>query len=114
MRIQHTVALRQSTRDNLKIEINYMMRCHILPLVRRTVYLPWNENALTVLCLEPLEIFAAKTVALLNRAAPRDLFDIYKMQKHKLLDEAQNALYKKNVMFYTAIASEFTPQNWLR
>lgn len=36
------------TKDNLKIEINYMLRCHVLPVARREVRLPWNEEKLTV------------------------------------------------------------------
>ena len=48
-------------KDNLKIEINYMLRCHVLPVSRRPVYLPWNDQELTVLNVDPLEIFSAKT-----------------------------------------------------
>ena len=33
-------------KDNLKIEINYMLRCHVLAPVRRTVNLPWLEQEL--------------------------------------------------------------------
>ena len=60
-------------KDNIKLEINYMLRCHVLPVARRKVKLPWNEEKLTVLSVAPLEIFASKTVALLTRTAPRDL-----------------------------------------
>lgn len=35
-------------KDNLKIEINYMLRCHVLPVSRRPVYLPWNDQELTL------------------------------------------------------------------
>ena len=35
-------------KDNLKIEINYMLRCHILPVTRKQVGLPWNDKELTV------------------------------------------------------------------
>lgn len=31
-------------RDNLKIEINYMLRCHVLPIARREVTLSWNQD----------------------------------------------------------------------
>ena len=31
-------------KDKLKIEINYMLRCHVLAPVRRTVNLPWLEQ----------------------------------------------------------------------
>lgn len=35
-------------RDNLKIEINYMLRCHVFPVSRRSVVLPWLDRKLTV------------------------------------------------------------------
>lgn len=99
-------------KDNLKIEINYMLRCHVLPVTRRTVCLPWTSQIFTVLSVDPKEIFAAKTVALLNRSAPRDLYDIFNMQKYGLLDETQEPLFKKCVMFYSAIASENVPEEF--
>lgn len=68
-------------KDNLKIEINYMLRCHVFPVARREVKLPWSEVILTVLSVSPLEIFASKTVALLTRTAPRDLYDMHNMVK---------------------------------
>lgn len=97
-------------KDNLKIEINYMLRCHVMPVSRRKVNLPWNEERLTVLSVEPLEIFSAKTVALLNRAAPRDLYDMFNMQKFGLFDETEEQELRKCIMFYAAIASEKVPK----
>ena len=49
-------------KDNLKIEINYMLRAHVLPTTRRAVRLPWNNGELTVLsvamcCLFPADRF---------------------------------------------------------
>lgn len=99
-------------KDNLKIEINYMLRCHVLPVSRRLVHLPWNDTELMVLSVDPMEIFAAKTVALLNRAAPRDLYDMFNMQKYGLFDETQERLFKKCVMFYSAISSENVPAEY--
>ena len=99
-------------KDNLKIEINYMLRCHVLPVSRRLVHLPWNDTELTVLSVDPMEIFAAKTVALLNRAAPRDLYDMFNTQKYGLFDETQERLFRKCVMFYSAIASENVPERF--
>lgn len=99
-------------KDNLKIEINYMLRCHVLPVSRRLVYLPWNDTELMVSSVDSMEIFAAKTVALLNRAAPRDLYDMFNMQKYGLFDETQERLFKKCVMFYSAIASENVPAEY--
>ena len=73
--------------------------------------MPWNDQELTVLNVDPLEIFSAKTVALLNRAAPRDLYDMFNMQKYGLFDETQEPLFRKCIMFYAAIASEYFDLN---
>ena len=96
-------------RDNLKIEINYMLRCHVLEPRRRAVKLPWLEQDLTVLSVEPIEIFASKIVALLNRAAPRDLFDLSNMLRFGLFDESEQEMLRKCIVFYSAIGSEETP-----
>lgn len=99
-------------KDNIKIEINYMPRCHVLPPVRRTVNLPWLQQELTVLSVDPLEIYGSKIVALLNRAAPRDLYDIHTMLQYGLFDETQEPMLKKCVMFYSAIGSETVPEQF--
>lgn len=96
-------------KDNLKIEINYMLRCHVLPLARRMVYLPWDENELSVLSVAPLEIFASKTVALLSRSAPRDLYDMHNMVRFGLFDEGEQDLLRKCAVYYSAIAAETPP-----
>ena len=93
-------------KDNIKIEINYMIRCHILPVTRRKVNLPWLSEELTVLSVAPMEIFASKIVALLNRTAPRDLYDIHNLLKLGLFDESQQDLLKKCIVFYACIGSE--------
>ena len=93
-------------KDNIKIEINYMLRCHVLPVARREVKLPWNEEKLTVLSVAPLEIFASKTVALLTRTAPRDLYDMYNMVKYGLFDESEEAMLRKCAVLYSAIGAE--------
>ena len=99
-------------KDNIKIEINYMLRCHVLPVARREVKLPWNEEKLTVLSVAPLEIFASKTVALLTRTAPRDLYDMYNMVKYGLFDESEEAMFRKCAVFYSAIGAECPPEKF--
>ena len=99
-------------KDNLKIEINYMLRCHVLAPVRRTVNLPWLEQELTALSVDPLEIYGSKIVALLNRAAPRDLYDIHTMMEYGLFDESQEPMLKKCVMFYSTIGSDNIPDRF--
>lgn len=99
-------------RDNLKIEINYMLRCHVLPVCFRGIALPWSDETRTVLCVDPLEIFAAKSVALMNRAAARDLYDMYNLEEKGLLDFASKAVFRQSIIFYTAIASEHVPEHF--
>lgn len=99
-------------RDNLKIEINYMLRCHILPIAKREVKLPWNQDRFTVLSVAPLEIFASKTVALLTRTAPRDLYDMHNMVKYGLFDESEENILRKCAVFYSAIGTERPPEKF--
>ena len=99
-------------RDNLKIEINYMLRCHVLEPRRRAVRLPWLDRELSVLSVDPLEIFASKIVALINRAAPRDLYDLNNMLKYGLFDESEQELLRKCVVFYSAIGTEEAPTSF--
>lgn len=99
-------------RDNLKIEINYMLRCHVLSVARREVNFPWNQDRLTVLSVSPLEIFASKTVALLTRTAPRDLYDIFNMVRYGLFDESEEDMLRKCAVFYSAIGAEQPPERF--
>lgn len=99
-------------KDNLKIEINYMLRAHVLPLMRRNVRLPWGDEKLTVLSVAPIEIFASKIVALINRTAARDLYDINNMCKYGLFDESEEALLRKCVMLYSVIAADAVPERF--
>lgn len=99
-------------KDNLKIEINYMLRCHIFPVSRRAVGVPWDGKELTVLSVHPMEIFSAKAVALLNRSAARDLYDMFNLQRYGLFDESQEGMFKKCIIFYSAIASETVPEHF--
>lgn len=96
-------------KDNLKIEINYMLRCHVLPLERRPVKLPWLKEKVNVLAVASLEIFAAKIVALLSRTAPRDLYDIANLQKYDFFSADELALLRRCAVFYSAIAAEQAP-----
>jgi len=62
-------------KDNLKIEINYSMRHHILLFIEKQTevfFLPsYNIRALS-----SLELFGSKIKALLERTAARDLYDV--------------------------------------
>ena len=62
--------------------------------------------------MAPLEIFASKTVALLTRTAPRDLYDMYNMVKYGLFDESEEAMLRKCAVFYSAIGAERPPEKF--
>lgn len=93
-------------KDNIKIEINYMLRCHVFEEEHRKVDIQWIDSELKVLCVNPIEIFASKIVALLNRAAPRDLYDISNMIRYGIFDDNQREMLRKCCVFYNAISSE--------
>lgn len=88
-------------KDNIKVEINYSLRAHILPIE------PVETNVLgkklVVRRLSKTELFASKIVALLSRTAPRDLYDIHNMIKQGVFSAEENELLKKCVVFYWAL-----------
>jgi predicted nucleotidyltransferase component of viral defense system len=97
-------------KDNIKIEINYSLRSHVLPLTRRAIATLGIFTSTTVHSLDPIEIFGAKIVALLTRAAARDLYDVYNMVCHNLFDTAQEELLRKCIVFYTAVGADSVPE----
>jgi predicted nucleotidyltransferase component of viral defense system len=99
-------------RDNVKIELNYSLRCHVLPLEHRSIVTQGFLSEADVLSVAPIEIFASKIVALLSRAAARDLYDINNMLCFRLFDETQEDLLRKCVVFYSAIGSETVPETF--
>lgn len=96
-------------KDNIKVEINYMLRCHVLETGQRHFVSSWEPIGVSVLSVAPIEIFASKIVALINRTAPRDLYDIYNLVKFGLIDESEEPLLRKCVVFYSAIGAESPP-----
>lgn len=96
-------------KDNVKIEINYSLRAHILLCKNSESKMPEIFDKITIRTLDPIEIFASKIIALLNRAAPRDLFDLNNMIIFELFGQDELLLLKKCVVFYAAIATEITP-----
>jgi len=90
--------------DNIKVEINYSLRAHVIPPVRRPIETFGVFEPASVLSLSPVEIFAAKIVALLTRAAARDLYDLNNAVYFGLFDETQSEILRKCTVFYSAVA----------
>ena len=88
-------------KDNIKVEINYSLRAHILPIERvETTVL---GKTVGVRRLAKTELFASKIVALLSRTAPRDLYDIHNMIRQSVFFDEETELLKKSVVFYRAL-----------
>lgn len=96
-------------KDNIKIEINYMLRCHVLEIGQRYFQSTWQSAGVSVLSVDPVEIFGSKIVALMNRTAVRDLYDVYNLVKFGLFHEPQRQLLRKCVVFYSAIGADSPP-----
>ena len=94
------------TRDAIKIEVNYSLRCHVLPFVSIPIETLGLFSETVVLSVAPIEIFAGKINALLNRTAARDLYDMNNMVKFNLFDESESSLLRKCVLFYLTISSD--------
>lgn len=92
-------------RDNIKIEINYSMRCHILPIHQTEVKIDVLDTGIKINALAPVELFGSKIKALLERTAARDLYDIYNMIRFRVFDKGEMTMLRKCVLFYKAVGS---------
>ena len=91
--------------DNIKIEINYMNRVHILETKNIKVSTDvFEDKHLSIHCIHPIEIYAAKLCALLSRTTARDLYDVYTLSKYNLFDNEEKRLLKQCFMLeYIAV-----------
>lgn len=92
--------------DNIKIEINYSDRCHVLQTLERHINIDFLGDA-SIHVLHPIELFASKINALVNRGAMRDLYDVYNMLQYRVFqkDEELEELRKIFVFYYSVGAS---------
>ncbi|MCM1387304.1 MAG: nucleotidyl transferase AbiEii/AbiGii toxin family protein [Bacillus sp. (in: Bacteria)] len=97
--------------DNIKIEINYSMRIHIFPLVYRQIQTGGVLEEFGALSVDGTELFGSKIKALLDRTAPRDLYDVDNMIKYGLFHghEEKNML-RKCAVFYMAVGNREVPE----
>ena len=92
-------------KDMIKIEINYSLRTHVLPSEDRVFVTDAFGEPIKVRTVAAMEIFAAKTNALISRAAARDLYDFCNMADMKLfLDEED--LFRKCIIYYATISAK--------
>ena len=92
-------------KDNIKIEINYSLRSHVLEAEERSIITEHLSSEYKVKSLAPLEIYGSKINALLSRAATRDLYDTRNMIHFGLFDESEQGTLRKCIVFYAAISA---------
>jgi len=85
--------------DMLKLEINYLKRITLLP--PQIMRIDRLDRNIEFLCLDFLELLATKSIALLNRYTPRDLFDVYQMVNFP--QRIKKNLLKMLLIFYGII-----------
>ena len=92
--------------DNIKIEINYMLKAHIYePVIVKTKNYGLIGEV-EVRTIDPIEIFGSKLVALMARSTPRDLYDFFYMINANIFNEAEIKKIKRCAVFYRAISNE--------
>lgn len=92
-------------RDMIKIEINYSLRSHILLPENRILVTEAFGVPISVRTVASMEIFAAKTNALMSRAAARDLYDFCNMAEQRIFS-GQEDMFRKCIIFYATISAK--------
>lgn len=95
------------TRDMMKVELNYSLRSHVFEPEYHDLLTDAFGDNVRLRTVHPIEIFAAKTNALLSRAAARDLYDFINLIIADLFSEqAEHDLFRKSIVFYATISAE--------
>lgn len=84
--------------DNIKVEINFIDRVHVGPLVSKKVN--YFNKEVSILTLDANELYGMKIAALINRSKPRDLYDIYQISD---LSGFDNDSLRKCAIFYLSL-----------
>lgn len=92
-------------KDNIKFDINYVMRAHLYDIENRPIIPKEFNMDNKVSSLNSIEIYGSKINALNNRAATRDLYDVYKLIISEKLKGKMDQL-RKSVIFYYVMSSD--------
>ena len=94
-------------RDKIKFEINYVDRLPSLPVEKRLLVHPFELiGDVNVLTYPAEELFAGKIRACLERATPRDIYDVDMIIKN--MDMINEVLLRKLSIFYLCLSSSDT------
>ena len=102
------------SRDKIKLDINYLARCHVFAPIESTINHPFDPNkTIKVFHLRDVEIFGSKIGAFFERTKPRDLYDLYSLSESGLMaTEKERNLFRKCTVFYSTIGND-GQENWL-
>lgn len=98
-------------KDMIKIELNYLLRAHILEPTYRDILNDVFKSNIKIRTVAPLEIFSAKGNALISRAAARDLYDWGNLIEQNLFADEKD-LFRKCFVFYTTITADNVRGNY--
>ncbi|NCU28754.1 MAG: nucleotidyl transferase AbiEii/AbiGii toxin family protein [Candidatus Moranbacteria bacterium] len=88
-------------RDNIKVEINYLNRVHLYEKQKIRIKTPLFESNTDIRIVNKYDLFGSKISALINRAKPRDLYDINKMIENDMNMDVEEL--KKSAIFYALL-----------
>ena len=91
-------------RDNIKVEINYSMRNHIFSPVMKRINLNFLQKNYEIKTLTSIELAGSKIKALIERNAPRDLYDVNNLLKMNVIAKNEQNLLRKIVLFYWVVS----------
>ena len=96
------------SRDKIKLDINYLNRCHIFAPQESAIIHPFEDNrTIKVFHLQAVETFGSKISAFFERTKPRDLYDLYSLSQSSLFSsEQEKHLLRKCAVFYSTIGDE--------
>jgi predicted nucleotidyltransferase component of viral defense system len=102
------------SRDKIKLDINYLARCHVFTPVESTISHPFDqEKTIQVFHLRDIEVFGSKMGAFFERTKPRDLYDLYSLsQSEQMTSNEEKTLLRKCTVFYSTIGND-SGENWL-
>ena len=102
------------SRDKIKLDINYLARCHVFAPLVSTINHPFVQNkTIKVFHLRDAEIFGGKMGAFFERTKPRDLYDLYSLSISGLMaSEEERNLLRRCAVFYSTIGND-SRENWL-
>ncbi len=95
--------------DNIKIEINYSMRTHIIKNEYKNILPLPGITSTSVNTVSMYDLFASKFAALLFRNEIRDLYDVNNILQNNLFQFCDHRFLKKCVLFYSSISQPECP-----